>query len=815
MLFKGLSFLLGVVACFRVPVLPPLWVVAGLPLLVWLGWRWRRGKFPLWLPVWLLGGLLWALLHAHLLLPRELLPEDEGKSLFVEGVVTSLPQADVRALRFNFRIDRLHHYGRPITSDPGLVRLSWYDQAQPLRPGERWRLKVRLKRPHGYMNPGGFDYEAWLFQNRLRATGYVVVSEDNMRLRAAARFSPAALRYHLRERLRQALGSEPLAGLVPALAVGDRSGLSAAQWDTLSATGTNHLIAISGLHIGLVAGLVYLLMLKCWGGLQAYASGLPGWMPGRGLSRAPAIRVAAICAMLAALGYALLAGFALPTQRALVMLWVYFGMKLCNRTAPLGEVLGLALLAALILDPFAAMAASFWLSFGAVAVIFYGIGYRVHLSQRRLREWGRVQYIVTLGLIPALAWYYQQLPVFSLPANLFAVPWVSFIVIPLVLGGCLLLLVGIDWLLQLALLSLHVLWRVLEVIAAWDFRLLAVAQPDLLTLMVIGIGVLILLLPRGSAPRWLGLVWLAPLFFPAKPGPGFGAVELHVLDVGQGLAAVVRTQNHNLLYDTGPAFPSGFTTGAAVVAPFLRSVGVGALDLLVQSHGDNDHIGGLPAVLEAVPVAQVISSVPEMIPAAQLRPPAAGARVGLDGMARRTQPTARPAPALPFIMDKPVTHCQDGQAWRWDGVEFRVLHPPPAMDLSANDRSCVLQVRAGQHTLLLSGDIEQRAEQDLLQRYGAALQAKVLVVPHHGSRTSSTPEFVATVAPTIAIFPVGYRNRFGQPHEDVLARYRERGVQLFSTAQGGAIHVKVDVTGITVTAHRQAQRRFWHDKMQQ
>lgn len=835
MLFKGLSFLLGVVACFRFPVLPPVWVVAGLPVVVWVGWRYRSGKFPLWLLTWLLGGLLWALLNAHLLLQRELLPGDEGKSLFVEGVVTSLPQADARALRFNFRIDRMDHYGRPIISDPGLVRLSWYDQAQPLRPGARWRLKVRLKRPHGYMNPGGFDYEGWLFQNRLRATGYVVASADNMRLRPAGRFSPAALRYHLRERLQQALGSDPLAGLVPALAVGDRSGLSSAQWDTLSATGTNHLIAISGLHIGLVAGLVYLLMLKCWGGLQAFTTGLSGWargrmpdrmldripgrlldqmlgrMPGRVISQTPAIRVAAICAMLAALGYALLAGFALPTQRALIMLWVYFGMKLCNRTAPLGEVLGLALLAALILDPFAAMAASFWLSFGAVAVIFYGIGYRVHLSQRRLREWGRVQYIVTLGLIPALAWYYQQLPVFSLPANLFAVPWVSFIVIPLVLGGCLLLLAGADWLLQLALLSLHVLWRALEFIAAWDFRLLPVAQPDLLTLAVIGIGVLILLLPRGSAPRWLGLVWLAPLFFPAKPGPGFGAVELHVLDVGQGLAAVVRTQNHNLLYDTGPAFPSGFTTGAAVVVPFLRSVGVGALDLLVQSHGDNDHIGGLPAVLEAVPVAQIISSVPEMIPPAQVRPPAGGARIGPDSMALRAQPTARQAPALPFLADTRVTHCRDGQTWRWDGVEFRVLHPPQAMDMSANDRSCVLQVRAGQHTLLLSGDIEQRAEQDLLQRHGAALQADVLVVPHHGSSTSSTPGFVATVAPTIAIFPAGYRNRFGQPHQEVLTRYRERGVALFSTAAGGAIRVKVDVTGITASAHREAQRRFWHD----
>ena len=757
--------MLGVVACFHFSVLPPVWVVAGAPVVAWLGWRWRCCEYP----AWLLGGLLWTLLNAHLLLQRELLPGDEGKSLFAEGVVTSLPETDGRALRFNFHIDRLTHYGRPIDSDPGLVRLSWYQNRQALRPGERWRLKVRLKRPHGYMNPGGFDYESWLFQNRLRATGYVVDSQDNVRLRPAGRFSPAALRFALREQLRRALGSDPLAGFVPALAVGDRSGLNAAQWDTLTATGTNHLIAISGLHIGLVAGLVYLLLLRSWGTLQALAPALLGGLP--------ALRVAAVCAMLAALGYALLAGFALPTQRALIMLWVYFGMKLYNHTVPLGEVLGMALLAALLLDPCAPMAASFWLSFGAVAVIFYGIGYRVHLQRRRFREWGRVQYIVTLGLAPALALYYQQLPLFSLLANLFAVPWVSFIVIPLVFGGCLLLCVGVDWLLELALVSLHALWRVLEFIAAWEFQLLPVAQPDVLTLVVISLGILILLLPRGSAPRWLGLVWLAPLFFPAKPGPAFGAVEMSVLDVGQGLAVVVRTQQHNLLYDAGPAYPSGFNTGAAVVVPFLRHAGVGALDLLVQSHGDNDHIGGLPEVLDEVPVMRVISSVPGRVPHAR------------------------------------VAECRDGQSWRWDGVEFRVLHPQEAVDMSANDRSCVLQVRAGGRSLLLSGDIEKRAEQSLLQQHGAHLKSELLVVPHHGSKTSSTPDFVAAVSPTIAVFPAGYRNRFGLPDKDVLARYREQGARLFSTAQGGMIRITADVAGITVTQHRAAQGRFWHDKI--
>ena len=492
------------------------------------------------------------------------------------------------------------------------------------------------------------------------------------------------------------------------------------------------------------------------------------------LGRVPPIRAAALGAMLAALLYALLAGFSLPTQRALVMLWVYFGMKLHDRTVPSGDVLGMALVAVLALDPFAPMAASFWLSFGAVAVIFYGIGYRVHLHRRRLWEWGRVQYIVTLGLMPALALYYQQVPVLSLFANLFAVPWVSFILIPLVLGGCLLLFIEVQLVLKLALASVHVLWWVLEFFAGFEFQLLPVARPGLLTLALTGAGVMILLLPRGSAARWLGLIWLAPLLFPAKAGPAFGEAVMTVLDVGQGLAVVVRTQNHTMLYDAGPSYASGFNTGDAVVAPFLRSKGIGAIDLLVQSHGDNDHIGGLQGVLGEIPVARVISSVPGMVPHRQVR------------------------------------ECVDGQAWRWDGVQFRVLHPVAGMEMSANDRSCVVQVRARNLTLLLSGDIERAAERSLVQRYGLDLPADALVVPHHGSKTSSTREFIRAVAPDIAVFPVGYRNRFGLPHRDVVARYRERGARLLSTAGSGAIRIGATGARITVTEHREKQRRFWH-----
>ena len=500
------------------------------------------------------------MLNAHLVLQHGLLPVDEGRSLYAEGEVVSLPETTSRSVRFNFRIDELRHYGQTVGSSPGKVRLSWYEGRQPLRPGERWRLKIRLKRPHGYMNPGGFDYESWLFQHRLRATGYVVDDGNNTRLHKASGLNPDLLRFAVRNKILEVLPSDALAGFIPALAVGDRAGLSDAQWYVLTATGTNHLIAISGLHIGLVAGIVYLLVLRVWSPLCMSIPVLPGNVPQSGLPRRPPCwrRWCMRC----------WPGFALPTQRALVMLCVYFGMKLYYRTVISSDVLGVALFAVLAIDPFAPLSASFWLSFSAVAVILYGVGYRVHLQQRRLWEWGRVQYIVSMGLLPVLALYYQEIPVFSLFANMFAVPWVSLVVIPLVLGGCMLLLLEFDMLLQLALASMHVLWWVLNLFTAWEFQLLPVTGPGLVTMAVISAGTLILLLPRGVTSRWLGLIWLVPLFFPGKPVPSFGDADITVLDVGQGLAVVVRTQNHNLLYDAGPAFASGFNTGTAVILPF-------------------------------------------------------------------------------------------------------------------------------------------------------------------------------------------------------------------------------------------------------
>ena len=794
MLLKGLCFLGGALLCARLPVLPPLWLCCALPLPGWLVWRYRysarrhkksgaiiasygeiRGLAHIGC---LCCGFLWTLFHAQLLMQRELPPHYQGRSLLAHGVICSLPETRSGLLRFNLCLDELHDGRQALPTHPGKVRLSWYRTNKTVRPGEHWQLTIRLKRPHGLMNPGGFDYEAWLFQNRLRATGYVVNGKDNLKLAGASRFNADALRLLIKEKIHATLPQAGLVGFIPALVTGDRSGLDDAHWKTLTATGANHLIAISGLHVGLVAGFAYALALRLWS--LTLAARL----------RVAAPRVASLAAMAAALCYALLAGFALPTQRALVMVVVCFGMRLRNRALFSGDTLGTALLAVLLFDPFAPMAASFWLSFGAVAVILYGTCGRVSAGQAPWRQWGRVQYAVTLGLVPALAFYYQQIPVFSLFANLLAVPWVGFVVVPLALVGCASLFAHdtvARWLLELTLWSLQVLWWVLEAFTVWDAQLLPVTQPGLTILALSCAGALILLLPAGITARWLGAIWLLPLFFTHSTAPPAGQVDVTVLDVGQGLAIVARTQRHALLFDSGPAYPSGFDTGEAVVLPFLRSAGITALDRIVLSHGDMDHRGGIEAVIRDVAVADVISSAPEKVP---------------HDAARR---------------------CHKGQSWEWDGVYFQLLHPSAKTDLTGNDGSCVLRISATGGDLLLTGDIEKEAERRLLQRarqdyetgQGVKLRADVLLAPHHGSGTSSSAAFVGAVAPRFVIFSAGYRNRFNMPNRDIIRRYREHGARLLGTAESGAIQVNTRAGGVEVASYREKNRRFWHTARQQ
>jgi competence protein ComEC len=714
-------------------------------------------------------GFLWAAGFAHLRLADELPAAIEGRDIELTGVVAGLPQAMERGVRFEFDVENA---GADV---PRRISLAWYrghdaadDAASPLIPvraGERWHFTVRLKRPHGNLNPHGFDYEAWLFERGIRATGYVRPGSAG---RIDARvwrpgYAVDMLRENIRDRFRSALPDAPYAGILIALAIGDQQSIDTELWQTFARTGITHLMSISGLHVTMFAGLFYVLA----GWLWRRSARLP--------LRMPAQHAAAIGGFFAAFCYCLLAGFAVPAQRTLYMLGVVAVSRLARREVAASRVLSLALLLVLLLDPWAVLAAGFWLSFGAVALLFHIGGGRLGPAQWLL-EWGRAQWAVTLGMLPALLALFQQFSLVSPLANAVAIPVVSFVITPLTLAGAIPLL---DPLLSLAHLFTAWLMVFIDWLAALPLAVWQQAAPPVWAVLLALAGGIWLLLPRGFPARWLGLLAFLPLLTAVPPRPASGMAEVTVLDVGQGLAIHVQTAAHDLLFDAGPAFSAEADSGNRIIAPYLRAMGVRGLDALVISHADKDHEGGAASVLAALPVALIKSSLPF-----------------------EHALSAQPVEQQP---------CVDGDSWTWDGVRFDMLHPgADALSRKTNDVSCVLRITAGGRSMLLTSDIEAISEDALLKRHPADLAANVMTVPHHGSRTSSTPGFIAAVAARDVIFPVGYRNRFGHPKEEVVERYVQSAARLHRTDADGAVRVGLDAAGTRFRHEREERRRYWH-----
>ncbi|MGH8617774.1 MAG: DNA internalization-related competence protein ComEC/Rec2 [Burkholderiales bacterium] len=760
------------------PALSAAWLVlpaAAVALAVWpprlrlAGWA--RGLL---LAVAAIGcGYGWAAWRADVRLADRLDPAWEGRDIVLVGVVASLPQPYERSVRFEFDVERVVTAGAVV---PERIVLAWWGRGAregdsglpPVHAGERWRLTVRLKQPHGTLNPHGFDYEAWLLERGIRATGYVRPRTNPERLTAQVwRVGPLIerLRERLRDRIVSAVPGECCGGVLAALAVGDQRAIPAAQWQVFTRTGVNHLMSISGLHVTMVSGLVYALALALWRRRP------------RLTLRLPAVKAAAVAGLLAALAYAALAGFAVPAQRTVYMLAVVAAALWSGRQLPVSSILAGALFVVLLIDPWAVLSAGFWLSFGAVAVILAVTTGRL-TQPGVLRQWLRVQGAITLALVPLSLALFQQVSLISPVANALAIPLISLVVVPLTLVGSVLPF-------DLGLTLADALMRLTMVVLEWMATLPAAVwqqhAPVPWTVVVACAGVAWLLLPRGFPARWLGALALLPLFTVLPPGIAPGAVQATVLDVGQGLAVVVRTSRYAMLFDAGPAFGPGADSGNRTIVPYLRATGVRSLDLLVVSHDDIDHSGGAASVLQAVPVARVASSLKADHPL-------------LAGV---------PSPE----------RCERGQRWEWDGVRFEFLHPGAeayGTKVKDNNLGCVLKVSAPGGTLLIAADIEARSERELVSAYGSGLRADVLVVPHHGSRTSSTPEFVAAVAPKLAIVTAGYRNRFGHPKAEVLARYGTIGAQLRRSDLDGALLVELRTAGPPVMeAWRDRYRRYW------
>ncbi|MDP3589886.1 MAG: DNA internalization-related competence protein ComEC/Rec2, partial [Methylobacter sp.] len=627
---------------------------------------------------------------------------------------------------------------------PSKLRLSWYYPDQPIKAGQQWAFTVKLKRVHGTMNPGGFDYERWLFTEGIGATGYVRPSPKPVLLgRDSAWNSIAVWRQSITDQLSSTLGNSPSLALIKALTIGDGNSITQQQWEVFRKTGTTHLVVISGSHIGLIAGLVYFLVLKLWAW-----TGWLAWSPQK---------VAAVSAVLVAIFYAGLAGFSVPTQRSVVMLVVAKTAIILQRNTRPFNTLAIALFAVSILDPLAVLAAGFWLSFLAVSLIVYAVSGRLG---KLGHVWSAIKlhWVTSVGLSPLLLLFFQQVSLIAPLANLVAVPVISLLVVPLSLLAVIVMFISLTLAGKLFYLVDYVLqglWWLLAHLAEIPLASINHAPPSYWALLFAVPGVLLLLAPVGIPARWLSLVMFLPLVFTDAKQPEAGDINMTLLDVGQGLSAVVQTAHHLLVYDTGAKFSEQSDMGQSVLLPFLRSQGITKIDSLIISHGDNDHIGGAASLIRGMDTEQVLTSVPQK------------------------------------LSEYAPIYCVAGQSWSWDEVKFTMLAPQQVF-VSDNDNSCVLKIQSKHGAVLLVGDIEAAAESWLVETYGEALKADVLVAPHHGSKTSSTASFLQAVQPDYVLVPAGYRNQFGHPHKDVLARYRQVNAAWLNSADSGAIIVNVE-----------------------
>jgi len=731
-------------------------------------------------------------LRASVFANTALSPALEGQDIAVRGVVAGLPQSFEGGVRFRFDQDSAQMNGQPVQL-PQRLELAWYTgwfgrgdganddagelQRSPasLQAGERWQFTVRLKAPHGGINPHGFDYELWQWEQGVQATGYVRAGHKDpppQRLAQTWQHPVDALRQQVRSHIFASVTDTRAAGVLAALVTGDQGAIERVDWDVFRATGVAHLMSISGLHITMFAWLA-----AAWiGWLWRRSQRLCLWLS------APS--AALVGGVVLAAAYALFSGWGVPAQRTVLMLATVGLLRLLGLRWPWPQVWLLACLMVVVLDPWAMLQAGFWLSFVAVGVLFASDSGAVSPEDKRARgrfvAMLREQWVITLALTPLTLLLFGQVSLVGLLANSLAIPVVTLLVTPLAMLG-----VAAPGLWTLAAWAIQLLGEVLRWLAAWPWAVFWVAQAPWWASAAAVLGGVLLALRVPWSLRLAALPLVLPVLLWQSPRPPVGQFELLAADVGQGSAVLVRTHQHALQYDAGPRFSSESDAGQRVLVPLLRTLGV-RLDTLMLSHRDSDHSGGAQALLTMQPQVQLISSM-----------------AGEGGLVTR----------------RPATRCVAGQRWQWDGVDFEVLHPQVAdygQPQKTNAMSCVLRISNGQRSALLAGDIEQPQEAQLVQAQAnlpptqaSPLRADVLLVPHHGSKTSSSAAFLAVVQPRIALVQAGYRNRFGHPAPPVLVRYQEQGARLVDTPHCGAATWQSWLAD-DVRCQREVDRRYWH-----
>jgi len=724
-----------------------------------------------------LFGLLLSTYQASRILDHRIEPDLEGQELLLTGKIVDIPSIREDGVRFLFDVSSARLINKSKTKPldksvglKGIVRLGWFKNVKQLQAGEIWQLKVKLKQPSGFMNPGGFDYEKWLFTQRIIATGYVRNSKEgelqnNYKLSQTMipRLTGSIDRWRqiIHQKIQENIENKSSAAVLSALLVAIRDKLDDSQWKLLQATGTSHLIAISGLHIAVVAGFGFFPMMLLW------------YLFPRLNERIPLRLAGAFIGTLLAICYAVLAGFTLPTQRALLMVIIGLWGLASRRNYTASTILALAMVLVLLWDPLAAMTASFWLSFLAVFLILFFL--RRQLSKP---SWMvlKLQIFISLAMLPLTLLFFGTASLTSPIANLFAIPWVSFLVVPISLLGLVLMPFSTflsTQLLSLSAFTVELMFKGLEILGGSTLSQLSFSQIPSSLLVIVFLGVLIVMLPKGFPGRYLGFLLILPILTYQSKTLQTDEFEYTLLDVGQGYASVLRTQNHLLVYDTGTRVSDSFDLGKLVVTPYLKSIGAEKINTLMISHEDIDHRGGARYLSDNFQIDEILTSDITVIENSKA--------------------------------------CKQGQSWQWDGVNFEVLSPPVIYVGNDNNRSCVLKVWNQYHSLLLTGDIQKQTEKSLLKSHPNKLIADVMSVPHHGSKTSSSITFLKQVNPDIGLISAGYRSRFGHPKATIIKRYQALDIELLDTINHGAISLKfpADKQKIKRTSYRLDKQTFW------
>ena len=706
-------------------------------------------------------GYFWGELNIFIATDLQYPKNMEGKTISIEGRIASVPASFKENTQFQFYVNHLEN-----SDFHGKITLSWFKNRMTptiphLIPGEKWHLTVKLKKPRSFSNPGSFDYEAWLFEQRILAKGYIVQKGKNQLL------APAKWHYWI-EQVRQKLFQQwmpflaqwPLLGVLLALTIGLTSHITPEQWQVFTNTGTIHLISISGFHISMMAGMGYALMNFIWRRITFLCE------------RFPSQKAGAIAAIIIGLFYSLLAGSSIPTERSIIMLMVFMSSLVIQRHTNVWQCFSWSLWGVILLDPFAPLNMSFWLSFGAVGMILYAMlmPTKRHCEERSdaaihsyiqkimpsTKQWLSLQIKIFLGLVPFSLFWFSQVSVTSLWANLVAIPVTGFFVLPLALVSIILSKIYFPWAFFLMKLA-HWFFSQLFCYLNWithEHSIILFYSFDKIGMLILGVlGTLLLLAPGSFPARWLGLIFWLPLLFPIKPVIPYGEAYINLLDVGQGLASVIQTKNHVLVFDTGPKISDSFDTGKAVVLPYLRNQHISSVDTLVISHADMDHRGGLNSVLQGIAVKKIYVNDLHILSSAYL--------------------------------------CKANVFWEWDGVKFQFLTKGLENFNNTNDRSCVLKISNQYHSALFPGDLEAKGEKKLLSEYESQLKSDLIIAGHHGSKTSSSLAWLTIVNPSYVLYPTGYLNRYHFPNTEIVQRYHRIHAQGFSTADCGMIHWKL------------------------